>query len=119
MMSCERCSRPATAVISRSAGDTAIIRLFTDTGMRCSELANLRVDELDLDLSVEVVSARAPVSDERASGPMPPDGERASARLAPPGRLPLWGQGTPWVNRPPGGSTEGRPPAHTRETLRV
>ena len=30
--------------------DTAIIRLFLDTGMRLSELAGLRVDDLDLDV---------------------------------------------------------------------
>ena len=35
--------------------DTAIIRLLIDTGMRASELVNLRVDDLDLDLGVAVV----------------------------------------------------------------
>jgi site-specific recombinase XerD len=38
--------------------DAAIIRLFLDTGMRLSELSNLRVDELDLDLGVAVVLGR-------------------------------------------------------------
>lgn len=35
--------------------DTAIIRLFVDTGMRCSELANLRLEDLDLDQGVAIV----------------------------------------------------------------
>ncbi|MCU4186624.1 tyrosine-type recombinase/integrase [Acidiferrimicrobium sp. IK] len=35
--------------------DTAIIRLLVDSGMRASECVNLRVDDLDLDLSVAVV----------------------------------------------------------------
>ena len=35
--------------------DTAIIRLFVDTGMRASELANLTVDDLELDQDVAIV----------------------------------------------------------------
>lgn len=35
--------------------DAAIIRLFIDTGMRCSELATLKVSDLDLDEGVAVV----------------------------------------------------------------
>ncbi|MGH8886406.1 MAG: tyrosine-type recombinase/integrase [Egibacteraceae bacterium] len=35
--------------------DTAIILLFFDTGMRLSELANLAVDDVDLDLGVAMV----------------------------------------------------------------
>lgn len=35
--------------------DTAIIRLLIDTGMRASELVNLRVGDLDLDMGVAVV----------------------------------------------------------------
>jgi site-specific recombinase XerD len=35
--------------------DTAIIRTFIDTGMRCSELANLQVEDLDLDDAVAIV----------------------------------------------------------------
>ena len=35
--------------------DTAIIRLFLDTGMRLAELANLRLDDLDLDQDVAIV----------------------------------------------------------------
>ncbi len=35
--------------------DTAMIRLLIDTGMRASELVNLRVDDLDLDLGVALV----------------------------------------------------------------
>ena len=38
--------------------DTAIVRLFVDTGMRLSELANLHVDDLDLDLGVAVVMGK-------------------------------------------------------------
>jgi integrase/recombinase XerC len=35
--------------------DTAIIRLFIDTGMRLAELAGLTVDDLDLDMDVAIV----------------------------------------------------------------
>ncbi|HEX2275160.1 MAG TPA: tyrosine-type recombinase/integrase [Acidimicrobiales bacterium] len=35
--------------------DTAMIRLLIDTGMRASELVNLRVEDLDLDMGVAVV----------------------------------------------------------------
>jgi integrase/recombinase XerC len=35
--------------------DSAIIRLFVDTGMRLSELASLTVDDVDLDMDVAVV----------------------------------------------------------------
>ena len=35
--------------------DTAVLRLFIDTGMRLSELANLKVDDLDLDHDVAQV----------------------------------------------------------------
>ena len=35
--------------------DTAIIRLFHDTGMRLAELANLTLDDLDLDQAVAIV----------------------------------------------------------------
>lgn len=35
--------------------DTAIVRLFLDSGMRLSELANLRVEDLDLDQDVAIV----------------------------------------------------------------
>jgi integrase/recombinase XerC len=42
-----------TAFLDRR--DTAIILLFFDTGMRLSELVNLAVDDLDLDLDVAVV----------------------------------------------------------------
>jgi site-specific recombinase XerD len=35
--------------------DNAIIRMFIDTGMRCSELANLRLEDLDLDYGVAIV----------------------------------------------------------------
>lgn len=35
--------------------DTAIIRLFLDTGMRLSELANLQVSDLDIDVMVATV----------------------------------------------------------------
>ena len=38
-----------------SRRDAAILRLFLDTGMRLSELAHLRVDDLDLDLGVALV----------------------------------------------------------------
>lgn len=38
--------------------DLAIIRLFLDTGMRASELANLNVDDLDLDASVAYVMGK-------------------------------------------------------------
>ncbi|MFH1140879.1 MAG: tyrosine-type recombinase/integrase, partial [Chloroflexota bacterium] len=38
--------------------DMAIIRLFADTGMRRSELANLRMESLDLDLHVAVVEGK-------------------------------------------------------------
>ncbi len=35
--------------------DTAIVRLFLDSGMRLSELANLRIEDLDLDQDVAIV----------------------------------------------------------------
>lgn len=35
--------------------DAAIIRLFVDSGLRCSELVSLRLDDVDLDLEVAVV----------------------------------------------------------------
>jgi len=35
--------------------DTAMLRLFIDTGMRCSELANLRVEDLDPEVGVAIV----------------------------------------------------------------
>lgn len=35
--------------------DTAMLRLFIDTGMRCSELANLGVEDLDPDPGVAIV----------------------------------------------------------------
>lgn len=35
--------------------DTAMIRLFADTGMRCAELGGLRVEDLDLDADTAVV----------------------------------------------------------------
>lgn len=35
--------------------DTAIIRLFLDSGMRCSEMSGLKVDELDFDAGVAFV----------------------------------------------------------------
>lgn len=35
--------------------DAAMIRLFVDSGLRCSELVSLRVDDIDLDLEVAVV----------------------------------------------------------------
>jgi site-specific recombinase XerD len=38
--------------------DTAIVRLFLDTGMRLSELAKLRVDEIDLDDNVAIVTGK-------------------------------------------------------------
>jgi integrase/recombinase XerC len=38
-----------------SRRDTAIIRLFADTGMRLSELANLTIDDVDLDQDVAEV----------------------------------------------------------------
>lgn len=38
--------------------DTALIRLFLDTGVRLSEAANLKLGEIDLDLSVAVVLGR-------------------------------------------------------------
>ena len=41
-------SRPAAAH-PEDRRDAAVIRLFIDTGMRLSELANLKVDDIDLD----------------------------------------------------------------------
>ena len=38
--------------------DTAIVRLFLDTGMRLSELAKLRLDEVDLDDDVAIVTGK-------------------------------------------------------------
>jgi site-specific recombinase XerD len=38
--------------------DTAIIRMFIDTGMRLGELAGLRVDDLDLDQDVAIVMGK-------------------------------------------------------------
>jgi site-specific recombinase XerD len=38
-----------------SRRDTAVVRLFVDTGMRLSELAGLQVGDVDLDLDVAVV----------------------------------------------------------------
>jgi site-specific recombinase XerD len=38
--------------------DTAIVRLFLDTGMRLSELAKLRLDEVDLDDNVAIVTGK-------------------------------------------------------------
>ena len=38
--------------------DKAIVRLFLDTGMRRSELAKLRVDEVDLDDDVAIVTGK-------------------------------------------------------------
>jgi site-specific recombinase XerD len=38
--------------------DTAIVRLFLDTGMRLSELTKLRVDEVDLDDDVAIVTGK-------------------------------------------------------------
>jgi site-specific recombinase XerD len=38
--------------------DTAIVRLFLDTGMRLSELTKLRVDEVDLDHDVAIVTGK-------------------------------------------------------------
>ncbi|HEV2759325.1 MAG TPA: tyrosine-type recombinase/integrase [Acidimicrobiales bacterium] len=35
--------------------DMAIVRLFLDSGMRLAELANLRVEDLDLDQDVAIV----------------------------------------------------------------
>lgn len=35
--------------------DMAIVRLFLDTGMRCAELTNLKVDDLDMDQGVAFV----------------------------------------------------------------
>jgi site-specific recombinase XerD len=35
--------------------DTAIVRLFLDTGMRVSEMAGLSVADIDLDMDVAVV----------------------------------------------------------------
>jgi site-specific recombinase XerD len=38
--------------------DTAIVRLFLDTGMRLSEVTKLRVDEVDLDDDVAIVTGK-------------------------------------------------------------
>jgi site-specific recombinase XerD len=38
--------------------DTAIVRLFLDTGMRLNELTKLRVDEVDLDDDVAIVTGK-------------------------------------------------------------
>jgi site-specific recombinase XerD len=35
--------------------DTAIIRIFVDTGMRLAEMTNLTLDDLDMDYEVAVV----------------------------------------------------------------
>jgi site-specific recombinase XerD len=58
-------SDKARALLKACAGsgfvprrDTAIVRLFLDTGMRLSELTKLRVDEVDLDHDVAIVTGK-------------------------------------------------------------
>ena len=38
--------------------DTAIVRLFIDTGMRLGELAGLQIDDIDLDLDVAIITGK-------------------------------------------------------------
>ncbi len=82
--------------------DTAVIRLFLDTGMRLSELAGLTLNDLDLDLDVNVALVLGKGRRQRgrhrrlAPAPVPPHlrprvavGGRQRRRPDAPGRLAL------------------------------
>ena len=79
--------------------DTAIVRLFVDTGMRLSELAGLNVDDIDLDQDVALVVGKGrrpracPFGDKTGQALERYLRERTRHRLARSDRLWLGGRG--------------------------
>ena len=111
--------------------DAAIIRLFCDTGCRLSEVAGLRVEDLDTDQSLVIVlgkGRRPRAALRRPHGPgnrplrtctlTPPSGGLTGAVADFQGRHDRWGHPTDVGEALPGGRHRAPPPAPAAAHLR-